>query len=268
MENKDEIDFFVVVFIGTLGILVLMFFIIFIVLLYQKRMLSSKTQLADAEREHQKKLLEASLDIAEMERQKIAANLHDEVGLNLSLLKINFSKLSPENTNSEPAQILLANSYALIENSMEIVRGIQNDIRPRTLISLGLVAAMKQLVREITTTGVTEAILSCKEAIKIADKNSELQLYRLLKEVLNNTLRHAKPTFIEINIENIQNELRVIILHNGMGVTTNEIKDFAKTSKGLGLKSIFTRVDILKAKIDFLVETSEIAKVVLIWPLI
>ena len=268
MENQSEINIVAIVIIGTMGVLFLVFFIIFIVLLYQKRMLANKTQLAHAEKEHQKQLLDAALAVAEMERQKIATNLHDEVGLNLSLLKINFSKLNPENTSSEASQNLLANSYALIENSMEIVRGIQNDIRPRTLMSLGLVAAIKQLAREITIAGATEAFFICKESIKITDKNSELQLYRLLKEVLNNTLRHAKPSFIEINIENIQNELRVIILHNGMGVTTNEIKEFAKTSKGLGLKSIFTRVDILKAKINFLVETSESAKVVLIWPLV
>jgi len=233
-----------------MGILFLVFFIILIVLLYQKRMQAAKTELATSEKDHQKKLLDASLEVAEQERQKIAVNIHDEVGLNLSILKINLNKLI-NSRDKEVMDGIVSTSYALIDDSIEIVRGIYNDIRPKTLITMGLVAAIRELVREINISGAAEVSVFCHKEVSIHDKSRELQLHRLIKEVLNNTLRHAKPSFIEINIENIENKLGVSILHNGMKITTEKIKELAEKSKGLGLKSIFTRIGLLEADIAF-----------------
>lgn len=265
MENKNTIDSSLII-IATMGILFLVFFIIFIVVVYQKRMLASKTELVNSEKEHQKQLLDASLDIAEKERQKIAVNVHDEVGLNLSILKINLNKLV-NSKEKEVADGIMGTSYALIDDSLEIIRGIYNDILPKTLITLGLVAAIRVLAREINMSGAAEVGIHCTDEILISDKNMELQLHRLIKEVLNNTLRHAKPSFIEINIKNVENVLIVAILHNGMGITTNRIKELAGRSKGLGLKSIFTRIGLLNAQIEFSIEDASRAMVVLKCPL-
>lgn len=146
---------------------------------------------------------------------------------------------------------LVESSYGLIENSMDIIRGIYNDIMPRTLMSLGLARAVKDLGRQIKLSGGAEVDFFCEDDLGINDKNTELQLYRLIKEVLNNTIRHAKPSFIEINIENSENMLNVIILHNGLGITTDEIIRYAENSKGLGLKSILTRIGLLNGTIEF-----------------
>lgn len=267
MENKTHIDVFILIILATLGILVLIFFIIFIVLLYQKRMQANKIERSNSEKEHQKKLLDASLEVAEQERQKIAVNIHDEVGLNLSILKINFNKLA-NSKDKETMDNILATSYALIDDSIEIVRGIYNDIRPKTLITMGLVAAIRELGREINVSGAADVSINCPDEIVVKDKTRELQLHRLIKEVLNNTLRHAKPTFIEINIENIENKLIVAILHNGVGITTEKIKELAEKSKGLGLKSIFTRIGLLEADIQFTIENKEKSKVVITCSLI
>ena len=226
-------------------------------------MQASKTELANKEKNHQKKLLEATLEIAEKERQKIAYNLHDEIGVNFSVLKLNFSKLQVNNPPNENTDATVAVSNAIIEESMNMIRSIANDMRPKTLLSLGLVAALTKLSRQISDSGAAEVNFLYPYEIIIPDTNRKIILYRLLKEVVNNTLRHAKPTFIEINIENKENTLFVIILHDGMGVTTEEIKGFAKNSKGLGLQSIFTRIELLEGSIDYLIESKTCAKVLL-----
>jgi len=246
-----------------MGVLMLLFFIIFIVLLYQRRMQANKTERANSEKDHQKKLLDVSLDVAEKERQKIAVNIHDEIGLSLSILKMHLSKLQKSKRYEEEQENIFSASYALIGNSIEIVRGIYNDIIPKTLMTMGLVASLKELAREINSSGEAVIKISCEEDVFVNDKNKELQLHRLIKEVLNNTLRHAKPAFIEINIENIENNLRLSILHDGMGITTTEIKKLAENSTGLGLKSIFMRIGILQANIEFLKEKDNKAKVII-----
>ncbi len=251
MESKNEIDITGLVVVATLGVVVLIFFIILFVLLYQKRMLANKTAMINSEKDHQKKLLASSLEIAEKERQKIATNMHDDVGLALNVLKLNFNQIQKNAGREEMVNELVESSYGLIENSMDIIRGIYNDIMPRTLMSLGLARAVKDLGRQIKLSGGAEVDFFCEDDLGINDKNTELQLYRLIKEVLNNTIRHAKPSFIEINIENSENMLNVIILHNGLGITTDEIIRYAENSKGLGLKSILTRIGLLNGTIEF-----------------
>lgn len=88
MESQNHIALSTLVIIGTLAILVLVFFIILFVQLYQKRMLAHKVLIQNRESEFQHMLLKTSAEIAELERKKIASNLHDDVGVMLSVLKL------------------------------------------------------------------------------------------------------------------------------------------------------------------------------------
>jgi signal transduction histidine kinase len=255
LENKTQIDLTVLIVVATMGIMVLIFFIIFIVLLYQKRMLANKTFIINSEKEHQKKLLDNSLEIAEKERRKIAANLHDDIGITLNVLKINLNRLQKNADKTELFKEIVEESNKMIEGSIDTVRTIYNNIIPPTLIRLGLVKGLIEICRQFNLSDVIEIKLNSSiEKIEM-DQNRELQLYRLIKEVLNNTIRHGKAAFIEINIELVENNLNVIILHNGMHITTQQIKEFADKSTGIGLKSILTRTSLLNATIDFSTST-------------
>jgi len=150
---------------------------------------------------------------------------------------------------------------------METVRSIYNDILPPTLTNMGFVKGLKEVCNQISKTGGIEITFSSEQESIEFDKKIKIQLYRLVKEILNNTVKHAKPTFIEINIQNPQNNLIVSILHNGMGVTTEQIKKFAETSTGLGLKSILTRAQLINAQIDFTILNDNKAQVVIKTPI-
>jgi two-component system NarL family sensor kinase len=251
LENKSQIDISILIVIATMGILFLIFFIIFIVLLYQKRMLATKSTLIHNEKKHQKQLLDASLEIAENERRKIAANLHDDIGITLNVVKINLGRLKKNSDNKAVIDEIVTESNKMIDGSIDTVRTIYNDIIPPTLIKLGLIKGIREICRQLNSSGVVEIAFNSTLDDLVLHKNTELQLYRLTKEVLNNTIRHAKPQFIEINIELIKNNLIVIILHNGMGITTEKIKEMAEKSTGIGLKSILTRTGLLNANIEF-----------------
>ncbi len=267
MENKGQIDIYTLIIISTLGVLVLVLFLVFIVALYQKRMLANKTMLIDTENKHQKKLLDASLEIAEQERVKIAVNLHDDIGITFNVLKMNLSRLKKNIDKKEVFDEIIAASNKNIDDSMETVRSIYNDILPPTLTNMGFVKGLKEVCNQISKTGGIEIAFNSEQETIEFDKKIKIQLYRLVKEILNNTVKHAKPTLIEINIQNPQNNLIVSILHNGMGITTEQIKKFAETSTGLGLKSILTRTQLINAKIDFTVVNDNKAQVTIKTPL-
>jgi signal transduction histidine kinase len=233
------------------------------VLLYQKKMLANKALLINKEKDHQKKLLDATLEIGERERRKIAANLHDDIGINLNVLKINLSRLQRPNSTKEDREDIFVQSKEIIDGSIDTVRTIYNDILPPTLMNLGFIKGLREICRQLNVSGTCEVKFDPSIPDIDFDKNTQLQLYRIVKEVLNNTIRHAKPSFIEINIENTENNLLVIILHNGISITTEKIKKLAETSTGIGLKSILTRTELINAAIDFTQTDSGMAKVMI-----
>ena len=252
MEVKEGIDITILIAIATIGVLFLVFFIILMVLVSQKRLLASKNQLIDLETKHQKRLLDASLEIAEFERQKIAANLHDDIGIIFTVLKMNISRIKKNANNPKVMDAIIEESGNSIDNSLNIVRGIYNDIIPPTLKHAGVVKALSELCRELTNkSGVTINFSAYTDAIPL-DKTIELQLFRLVKEVINNTIKHATPEFITIDISQPDTHVNILILHNGMGITTEKIKELAKTSTGIGLKSILTRSELINGTIEFL----------------
>lgn len=268
METTDEINVFGLIIITTMGICMLMFFIVLMVLLYQKKNLAHKNEAAARDTEHQKKLLDASLEIAEQERIKIAANIHDDVGMLLNVLKLNLRRIQRSPENREQVEEILGNSFGLIDNSLDIIRTISNDLMPPTLINLGFVKGMKELCRQINLAGAVEVGFVSEEENIEMDKKTELQVYRLVKELLNNTLKHARPGLIEIAIEVKENKLIVSIFHNGMGIRTEQIKKLAETSTGLGLKSILTRSQLINASLEFMILENRNSLVVLETPLL
>jgi two-component system, NarL family, sensor kinase len=252
MEAKEGIDITILIAIATIGVLFLVFFIILMVLVSQKRHLASKNQLIDLETKHQKRLLEASMEIAEFERQKIAANLHDDIGIIFTILKMNISRIKKNANNPKVMDGLVDESIISIDNSLKIVRGIYNDILPPTLKHAGVVKALHELSRELSAKSAVTIEFSAYTDTIPMDKAMELQLFRLVKEVLNNTIKHANPGFITIDISQSDTSVNIIILHNGMGITTEKIKELAKTSEGIGLKSILTRSELINGSIEFL----------------
>jgi two-component system, NarL family, sensor kinase len=87
----------------------------------------------------------------------------------------------------------------------------------------------------------------------LMEKKKQVQLYRLIKEILNNVVKHSKASKILVSV-NLNNHILVTTIeHNGVGVTNEQIKKFTDESKGLGLKSIVARAQLINAKVDYLV---------------
>jgi signal transduction histidine kinase len=251
LENEDQIDAVFLILVATMGMLVIVFFIIIFVIIHQKKMLSQTNIMMENESKHQKELLDSSLEIIEKEREKIANNIHDDIGMMLNVLKFNLNKAQKNIENKHILNEIFVNSYSILDNSIESIRSIANELLPPTLNNLGFAKAIKEVCRQIHQSGAAEvSITSDSFEIKI-DKKRELQLYRLVKEIIHNTLKHSKAKVIEVNMYVKPLFLLIIIKHNGIGISTKSIKALAGSSSGLGLKSILTRSDLIKAKVEY-----------------
>lgn len=250
-----------------MGILILIFFIIFIVLLYQKRVLAHNSQLMNREQEHQRKLLDASVEIAEQERFRIASNMHDDVGMLLNVLKLNIARARKNVNNPGEFDKVIENSLDIIDNSIVTIRSIANDLMPSLLINLGLVKSLRELCNQINLSAAVMVNLVADVDDVPLERKTELQVYRLIKEILNNTIKHAQPTFISIHIGMNGTYLHINLTHDGKGVTTAEIRQLAGISTGLGLKSILTRTQFINAKLEFLILNKTTSQVVIDVPI-
>lgn len=240
----------------------MLLFIFLMVQLYQKRMIEHQAEMADKERELREKVLEATLEVSEAERKKIASNLHDDLGMIINVVKINFSRVLKEKKREE-AELIQVKSSLLLDECIQMIRNLTADLSPKVLIEQGVGAALCSLCNAIRLTGKVKIRFEDGVGNARFQPDIEVNLFRLIKELLNNTIKHAAPSRIEISLKRSQEFLNVTILHNGMGITTEQIKALAEKSEGLGLKSIFTRADLLRATLSFEVIRPEQAMVTL-----
>lgn len=267
MESKEGIDFTVIVILGSLGMFTLASFIVVFVLFYQKRMLANKTILKDKENEFQRQLLDASVEVAEAERKKIAGNIHDDVGMTLNVIKLNFTKIKRNIGNTDLTLKLIEDNQTILEDSISTLRAISHDLMPPTLSMLGLVKGLKELCRQMDLSGLVKVEYQSNDVEVTFNKKNELQLYRLIKELLNNIVKHSGATSIKLDTSIQQGKLITAIYHNGQGISNDMIRELIEAGKGIGLKSIQSRAQLTSSDLQYLNGAETEPKIVLKTPI-
>ncbi len=251
MEISQKIDVTSIIIFGSLGMLTLVAFIILFVVLYQKRMLEHRSEINEAEAKYQKKLLEASIEVAEKERKKIAANIHDDVGIVLNVIKLNITRMERNKHDVALVEELLKNNAGLLEDTINTLRAISHDLMPQSLVRLGYVKGISELCHKLNMSGGQKVqLISDNNKIDL-NKKVEMQLYRLTKEILNNIIKHSSSKQIIVDISLANEILSVLISHDGKGITDNEVKELIDSGRGIGLQSIYSRAQLTGSKIRY-----------------
>lgn len=251
------------IIVGSFGMLTLAFFIIVFIVQYQKKILLHKAITQKNETDFQKQLLEASVDVAEQERRKIAANIHDDVGLTLNVIKLNFSKMKRNNDNKELVTELIDTNLKILEETSNTLRGISNELMPPSLSLLGLIKGLREMCRQISSTGSIQVEINSPDLNLKLDKKKELQLYRLIKEIINNIVKHANASQINLNNELTHEQLITIITHNGVGISDEDVRSLITSDKGIGLKSIQSRIQLTNSSIQYNYSKNEPAVIII-----
>ena len=233
-------------FILTLfGILVIGF-----VIYYERRQfrleLRQKEEKQIVDLEFQRKLLENSMEVQEIERRRLAKDLHDEVGALLSLLKMGNTQLLKKNGEISDIEAYALNNQELIDETISIVRSISKDLVPQTLEKFGLFNAIEEFINKTEKNSKIKFIFTTSnfnDEIRFSG-NIELALYRIIQEITNNVLKHAAASEISLQISYYLDKLFLSFSDNGVGFDLNEVINNPKT--GLGLRNIESRLSIIK----------------------
>ena len=202
------------------------------------------------EQEQQKILLNASIKLQEEERQRLAADLHDDAGPLLATARL---YLNENLVNQDKATQL--QSFSRPGRSLMIrfnwSRNISHSLMPPTLKNFGLESAINDLFQKISGSGTINASSRFHEYKDRLKAEKELIIFRVVQELINNILKHSNSSFIHLTQNVHADKFYLRIHHDGRGIVQSDFEKLNKSNMGLGLKNISSRLRVVQGNINF-----------------
>lgn len=236
---------------GLIGALILTIFIFFLIKnsISQKRLLAEQEaalnneKLEQLAKDQEVMSLKSMLEGEEKERSRLAKDLHDGLGGMLSAAKLRFGKLKIDHYDLNESSDYQAALDLMDETSAE-ARRISHNLVPGALEKFGLVEALQDFCQNIAASSNTQVHFQSTDMHERMKPSSEINLYRIILELVNNAVKHAKAKEIIVQIMQNKSELHITVEDDGQGFDKTNVEE------GLGFRSIRSRINFLKGQLD------------------
>ncbi len=188
--------------------------------------------------------MQSMLEGQENERERISKDLHDSLGGLLSTIKLQFDSVKSKMNNVGSLREYKS-ANRMLDTAVEEVRSISQNLQPGSLKKLGLIPALKDLINRFDEEIYPEIDFQYYNLPENIPIMISLSIYRVIQELLHNTIKHAKANEILIQINTEDEELVIQFEDDGTGYDTNNLK-----RKGMGLENIKSRINYLKGQIS------------------
>ncbi|MBD2699961.1 histidine kinase [Spirosoma sp. BT702] len=202
-------------------------------------------------RQQQVDRLRLAYDIQEQVKKEIARDLHDEIGTRLATIKLYTTQLTQEAGETSSIRALKTTIFQLINDTISDVRNLLRKLNPQTLEQHGYVATVEELFSRINASGIISALFTYDEITESADRfpaDTEVMLYRITQELVNNSLKHATPKCIDLKMRQQPGRIILAYTDDGSGFNYEQAK---KSATGLGISNIESRVALLNGQISW-----------------
>lgn len=242
METIEKLNFYDVLLPLALGGFIIVLGVVFLNMNFQKNLHRQKRRQEELNHQHEVELLETSAQVQEEERKRIATDLHDRLGSMLATVKLLYSSVDEAIDKAQPGVYSNFNkANALLNEAVLEVRKIAQDLNTGVLIEMGLRAALQDLCSSIHRSKKVECRLLSYGEEKRPDQKTEIGVYRMLQEILNNALKHAEARRLTLQLNYTPNVLTITVEDDGLGFNVVA----AETASGLGLKNLRARAEKL-----------------------
>ncbi|WP_109437219.1 sensor histidine kinase [Aquimarina sp. AU119] len=242
--------------IGSISILIVGFIIALLIYKNTRR----KQRIAEQERQIEiqktEKLLkdqeltaiDAMISGQEKERQRLANELHDNLGSTLATVKLHFQHLTKNRNNSkiENLEELYAKTDHLLEEAYQKVRTIAHEKNSGVMANQGLLPAIKKFAKKASNGDALQIVVQDYGLEERLDNALEISIFRMIQELITNIIKHANATEVHISLTNHDSLLNIIIEDNGKGFDTKVISQ----KDGMGLRTIEKRIEHLEGTFE------------------
>ena len=224
--------------------------IISFVLVYMRKQHQQQEEMSRINELHQRNLLEASVDSQENVRRQIGGDLHDDIGTLLSATRIQLSLLGKQVKTNEMATDFFKQTNELLNDAINNVRRISKELMPATLDQFGLEIGLKEFTEKYSSvTGLKVSFNSAGIDESKFSKKIALIFFRIVQELVNNSLKHAEASQIDLTLSQTDTNLYLTVQDNGKGFDLQEV--MANPSSGIGIRNIESRLSVIGGKVHF-----------------
>ncbi len=245
-----------------LGVAVSFFFAVGVFLI--QKIFKYMKKVEQEKRDMEKNLLNAIIQAEETERKRFAKDLHDGLGPLLSTIKMSLSSVTKIEKDDQMTKIL-RNTDMVIEEAIKSIREISNNLSPHILNNFGLSKALRNFINKINYSDTIGIKFTSTLDDERFESNTEVVLYRVLCELINNTIKHADASLITITLEKTLEKICCKYKDNGKGFDVNQLSP--AQNSGMGYPNMVTRIKSLNGSINFTSEKDKGTKALITVPI-
>lgn len=243
MEKLPGGEIFYIIIIGTLGMFLLIAAFAAFIALYQKRMLQEQEKRRQMDQDYQNKMIQLQIDSTEIERKRIAADLHDSIGSLLWAAKLNIAFIGRSITFSGELKDSYSETMKMLDQSVDSVRRISWELTPEAFNHTGLASSIKEFCMRLDGKGQDVLFEEHGRSVFWKDDRA-LMVYRIVQELINNAVKHARANTITVVLRWSLEVLEIQVKDDGIGFELNE-----KVRSGVGWWNITNRSGKIGAKL-------------------
>jgi len=239
---KQQEDILITIVIASVFFILMGSFVLLIVFVFLRRQRKNKEEKEEMRNRFKQTLLQTQLEIQEQSFAYISQEIHDNIGQILSLVRLNLNTIGQ--VADEPK---LNRTDELLGKAIKDLRDLSHNLQNNRIHDIGIIESTRQLLLSLEKTGRYKTSFKTPDDFHILDQNTDIILFRMIQEIVNNIIKHASADEIEITIAS-EPELTVFTIRdNGVGFDTGSL---AQQRPGIGLQNISNRAKLIDGTVD------------------
>lgn len=235
-------EFILAVLVTTVIFLLFSVFTVAFVLVFKKKREKHKSEMTELSVSFTQALLQTRLEIQEETFKTISQEIHDNIGQSLSFVKLNLNTIDD---TSPATKEKITESKNLLTKTIHDLRDIARSLNPDFINEIGLYGAIEQQLQLLEKTGEYKTTFMVTGDVYKNDQQRELVVFRIVQELLNNTVKHAAANEVSIVMDYQPEKLSITVHDNGKGFDV-EAMDSLQRNNGLGLRNMHNRMTLIK----------------------
>lgn len=241
--QSDFPEVIIVVIATIMLLLFLVGFIIFMLILNQKNRHVQLQELNLMKQKYDHELLRTQLEIQENIFGHLSQEIHDNIGQSLTFVALSLLTVPVE--NGSEAQGYIEESRKMLQKSISELRDLSRSLHTDRVVEIGLVKSIQFELQRLERTNLYKTSFNFTDVRNLMDHQTEIIVFRIVQEMLNNIVKHARASELEVNLSHENGNIALRIHDNGIGFDPAALFEDKEQHKGLGLRNIKKRAALI-----------------------